>query len=384
MKRMYAAAALAVAIGLGGCQTKAPESEAVVTTEAETKENQVMARSIVDHDGNQVILPETISRIAVTDTLPLPSVLSLYLGSADQLVGVSPVSMSAAKAGLLGELFPTFLQADTAFFANNELNIESLLALQPDVVFYNAGNEKMKEALQAAGLTAVAVSVTKWNYDAKETFDAWMELLAQIFPEHQEKAEAAKAYSARVEAELLEKTEGLSEEERKEVFFLFNYNDTAIITSGKNFWGQYWCDSIGAKNAAEEIEAERSGAAVNMEQIYSWDPDLIFISNFTAAMPEDLYENKIGAHDWSPLTAVQEKQVYKLPLGAYRSFTPGADTPLTMQWMAKVTYPELFEELDMTEEVKQYYQEVFGISLTDQQVASMYTPDRSAADGYHK
>ena len=59
---------------------------------------------------------------------------------AEKLVGISPVSMSAAKAGLLGELYPEILDADTSFFENNELNIESLLTLEPDLVFYNAQN----------------------------------------------------------------------------------------------------------------------------------------------------------------------------------------------------------------------------------------------------
>ena len=73
-------------------------------------------RTIIDHAGNEVTLPEEINRIVVTDTLPLPSVLSLILDSAEKLVGISPVSMSAAKAGLLGELYPEILDADTSFF----------------------------------------------------------------------------------------------------------------------------------------------------------------------------------------------------------------------------------------------------------------------------
>ena len=113
---------------------------------------------------------------------------------AEKLVGISPVSMSAAKAGLLGELYPEILDADTSFFENNELNIESLLSLEPDLVFYNAQNKELGESLASAGLTAVAVSVTKWDYNAADTFDAWMDLLADIFPEEKEKAEAAKEY----------------------------------------------------------------------------------------------------------------------------------------------------------------------------------------------
>ena len=170
------------------------------STDASAKDNG--ERTIIDHAGNEVTLPEEINRIVVTDTLPLPSVLSLCLDSAEKLVGISPVSMSAAKAGLLGELYPEILDADTSFFENSELNIESLLALEPDLVFYNAQNTELGESLTSAGLTAVAVSVTKWDYNAADTFDAWMDLLADIFPEEEEKAEAAKEYCEKVEDQI--------------------------------------------------------------------------------------------------------------------------------------------------------------------------------------
>lgn len=355
-------------------------SEEKTTTETDTEESG--ERTIIDHAGNEVTLPEEIDRIVVTDTLPLPSVLSLYLDSAEKLVGISPVSMSAAKAGLLSELYPEILDADTSFFENSELNIESLLALEPDLVFYNAQNTELGESLTSAGLTAVAVSVTNWDYNAADTFDAWMDLLADIFPEEKEKAEAAKSYCEKVEETVQEKTGDLTDDEKKSVFFLFNYSDTTLVTSGKNFWGQYWCDAINAVNVGEEIEAERSNASVNMEQVYSWDPEIIFISNFTKAMPEDLYNNTIGDYDWSSVQAVKNEQVYKMPLGAYRTFTPGADTPMTLMWLAKTVYPDLFEDVDMTEEVETYYKEVYDIELTDDQVAQMYTPSADAANGY--
>ena len=200
--------------------------------------------------------------------------------------------------------------------------------------------------------------------------------------EEKEKAEAAKEYGEKVEEEIQDKTDELKDEEKKNVFFLFNYSDTALVTSGKNFWGQYWCDAINAVNVGEEIEAERSNASVNMEQVYSWNPEIIFISNFTKAMPEDLYNNTIGDNDWSSVSAVKNEQVYKMPLGAYRSFTPGADTPMTLMWLAKTVYPDLFEDVDMTEEVENYYKEVYNIELTDDQVAQMYTPSADAANGY--
>ena len=71
-----------------------------------------------------------------------------------------------------------------------------------------------------------------------------------------------------------------------------------------------------------------------------------------------------------------------MPLGMYRSYTPGADTPMTLLWLAKTTYPDKFKDIDLTKEVKDYYKEVFGVDLTDKQVESIFAPTSDAAEGF--
>jgi iron complex transport system substrate-binding protein len=66
----------------------------------------------------------------------------------------------------------------------------------------------------------------------------------------------------------------------------------------------------------------------------------------------------------------------------YRSYTPGVDTPVTLLWLAKTAYPALFEDIDIIQEAKTYYQEVFGITLTDAQAASIFTPTAQAGSGF--
>ena len=119
-----------------------------------------------------------------------------------------------------------------------------------------------------------------------------------------------------------------------------------------------------------------------MEQVYAWNPDLIFMTNFNAYYPDDLYNNTVEGYDWSAVKAVQDKRVFKMPLGMYRSYTPGVDCPVTLLWMAKTAYPEKFEDVDVIAEAKAYYKEVFGIDLTDEQAQSIFEPVQSAGEGF--
>ena len=335
---------------------------------------------VVDHNGNEVELPYEINRVVVCDILPLPSVLTVFFDSAEKIVGMSGTSMSAAANGLLGQLYPEVLEAETGFIDGSTINMEELLKLQPDVVFYSASRPEQGEQLKKAGIPGIAISVNKWQYNSIETLNNWISLISEIFPDN-DKTEIVAKYSEKMYNLVQERVASIPEEERERVFFLFKYAETSIMSSGNSFFGQWWADAIGAKNVAEEVETDNQ-ITVNMEQIYAWNPSLIFITNFTTAGPEDLYGNTVGYYDWSAIDAVQNREVYKMPLGMYRSYTPGVDTPVTLLWLAKTAYPELFEDIDIIQETKTYYNEVFGITLTDDQAASIFAPAAEAGAGF--
>ncbi len=365
---------LVMVLSLAACDGKNSSSDAEDTTQADG------THVIVDHLDNEVEVPNQVDKVVVCGVYPLPSVLTIFFDSADKIVGMPAPSMTAAQNSLLGELYPEILNAKTDFIDGSTINIEELMKLEPDVVFYGASEPEVGEQLTNAGFTAVAVSVNKWNYDAIETLNHWIELFSEIFPEN-DKTDIVADYSDKVYKMVQDRVKDLSDEERANAFFLFKYDDTTMMTSGENFFGQWWCDAIGAKNVANELKQDNQ-VAVSMEQVYAWNPDLIYITNFTQATPDDLYNNAFAADDWSPITAVANHNVYKMPLGMYRSYTPGVDTPITLMWLAKQAYPSLFEDIDITEETVKYYKEVFGVDLTNEQAEKIFAPVKDAAAGF--
>lgn len=366
----------------GVSETTSSESSETVSQEvsSSSEETQGEYHTVVDHAGNEVEVPYDIQRIVVADIYPLPSVLSVFFDSAEKIVGMAPASMTAAQNSLLSELYPEILNAETGFTDGTTINIEELVKLDPDVVFYGASNPEIGEQLKNSGIPGIAISVNKWDYNAIETLDNWISLISELFPDN-DKTELVSNYSNQVYDEIQQRVADMSDEERARVFFLFQYSDTTIATSGQHFFGQWWADAIGAVNVAQELTTDNANQ-VSMEQIYGWNPDTILITNFNQATPDDLYNNTIGSYDWSEIDAIKLNQVYKMPLGMYRSYTPGVDTPVTLYWLAKTVYPELFEDIDVTEKTIDYYDSVFGIQLTEEQAESIFTPVSAAGEVY--
>ena len=390
MKKLKKAAALLAAFALvfsaSGCgANQSRESSAAASSAAASSSVSSSAASsaasatitVTDHNGNSVTVPRDIQRIAVCDIYPLPSVLAVFFDSADKIVGMPSQSMSAAKNGLLSQLYPKILSAETGYIDGTTVNTEELLKLKPDVVFYSAADEAMGKTLTSAGFAAIAISAGKWGYDCLQTLDQWIALLDEIFPGNS-RAKAVSDYGAEVQKLVKDRVSGIADSDRAKVFFLFQYSAEKIATGGKQSFGSWWASAVGAVNVSDELTGVNS-APVSMEQITLWNPQKIFVTNFNTAKPSDLYGNAVGSYDWSGIAAVQNKQVYKMPLGMYRSYTAGADTPVTLLWLAKTVYPSLFADIDVTAKTKDYYQKVFGITLTDAQAEKIFAPAAAAS-----
>ncbi|MBQ6993392.1 MAG: ABC transporter substrate-binding protein [Lachnospiraceae bacterium] len=349
-------------------------SEVVISEEEVAQAESATKRTFVDDAGVEMEVPEKIDRIVV-GSWQMVGPLAVYLGGGEKIVGMAPASLKAAENGILGEMYPELLNAETDFYNGGDINMEELLKLDPDLVI--GVSEEKAEAIRAAGIPATVVSVSKWNYDVIETYSHWLETFDAIFGGSAYEGDVTE-YSRQVQASIQEKVSTIAEEDRKRVMILFSYSDATMTTSSKIFFGQSWCDLTGAINVGEGIES-LGNAAINMEQVYEWNPDVIIITNFTKAQPEDLYNNTIGSDDWSSINAVKNKQVYKMPLGVYRSFTPGADTPVTLQWFAKAVYPELFADIDVEQVARDYYKDFYNIELTDEQVENMFNPPSAAS-----
>ena len=375
MKLLKSLLAAVLTVTVAACSTGSSASSASSIKEEVNVPETV---TVTDHADRTVEVPTNPEKVAILGIYPLASMLSVYLNSAETIVAMEPASANAAKNSVLIDLYPEIGNITTDILSGEDLNIEALVALEPEVVYYNAADKADLEKLENAGLTAVAFSPTKWKFDVIETYRQWIGLLDQIYPSSSKNAKLVDQYSTDIYNMIQETVAGV--EQPQKILFLYQYDENAMITSSSRFFGEWWAKAAGGVNVASDVQAETANAKITMENVYEWNPDVIFITNFTKATPEDLYSNAIGTDDWSTVKAVQDHRVYKMPMGTYRTYTPSSDTPMTLLWMAQAVYPELFADVDVRAEVKDYYSQLFGITLTDDQIDRMYTPNTDASE----
>ena len=331
---------------------------------------------VVDNAGKEIEVPNQIDGIVIMSTMPLCSVYCMVGGDADKIVGLTPESKNAAVKSFLNRV-ADLEDVDTAFAQGETVNVEEVMNLEPDVVFYNMGNEP--DVVAAEKLTSLGVPCVGFSTAIQstiETVNTWAGLIGQVLGTEME-ADEIIAYGKDVEKMVMDRVAQIPENERRSALILANYNESAIVAAGSTF-GRYWLSTIGADNVAIDIEKKIS--PVSLEQIYEWDPDVIFLNSFSAFTPEQIAQGTaVPGQDWSGLTAVKNGEVIKLPLGMYYWFPPCSDSPLALQFMAKNLYPDLFEDLDMDQEIKDYFQNFYGVTLTDEDMETLYNPPADSA-----
>lgn len=310
----------ALAAIVTGCGT---EESSTATDKSNKIDVTAEERIIQDQLGRDVTITGEVERVVTGGILPYFSTWYVATNSTKEIVGMHPNSYNAAENSILADISPDVLKAETSFIQNGEVNVEELMNIQPQLYFEISTDEKSIEKLTEAGISTVAVkAIDAAAAEPLATFNSWLELTGDITGTT-DRVDRFLAEGKAVQTELNTALVNVADEDKPRALLLYQHSDGSIVVGGKNFFGNQWFNATGAVDvAADDVTGRKE---VNMEQIYAWNPDIIYITNFTETQPEDLLENKVEGQDWSQVKAVQEGNVHKIPLGIYRWFPPSGE-----------------------------------------------------------
>lgn len=331
--------------------------------------------TLVDDRGVEVTFPKNPQRIVISSILPLTSVYCLYRGGVQNLVGIPAAAMSAARHSYLAKVYPDILTLECDFAKGGKVNVEEVMKLHPDVVFYRANEVAEGDMYRKAGLPAVAFSTSKHGVDTIATFAGWIERLDQIFGGGGQ-TNGIVEYGRETLEKLRVRTAPLKPGQRPRAIVFSGFRDGQLAAAGGTIFAEFYINEGGGVNVASALKGSKT---VNLEQVYAWEPEVIFINNFCPYVPEDFYNNAIKGYDWSNVAAVKNRRVHKFPLGVYRWYPPSGDTPLSLVWVAQRVHPELFGDIDLDAMMKDYYRRFYGYELTGEDLKAIYNPPREAA-----
>jgi len=321
--------------------------------------------TLTDQRGVSVTIDGPVERL-VTFPMPAAALFASVAGSAESLAAMHPSSRAAIAEGILGTIFPEALEVETGITSGGVFapNVEALLNLDPDLVVQWAGRgDELLEPMEAVGLPVIGLT-----YGTQEDTETWVRTLAAAIDEPGRADLIIGRHSEAIE-QITARAAELPEDERVSALY-FLRAENSLEVRGEGSYNHFYMDMVGAVNPAGP---SGSRPEINAEQLLVWNPDVILLGNFDAATPQDFYDNPL----FSALTAVQERQVYKMPLGGYRWDPPSQESPLAWMWLAELLYGDRMD-FDLHGEMRSFFADVYGHDLSDAQIDAIL---RAAMNG---
>ncbi len=351
-------------------QTEKKEEKTEKTEE--TNDENKKTRTITDHAGNTIEVPEKIERIVIDQIPILSTYMAYHHGKAPYIVGYAGSLKQVISNTVLKDIAPELLDSQNTVQSQSDINIEEIMKLKPDVIFYNASNKEHYETLKKTGIPCVGFATVGTNgpADPIDRYTQWLKLLEDVFGENGKTDDFIKAGQDIVK-DVEERISKIDDSKKPTGVILWKYVQGVPMVAGKGVFGDFWLNRIGVKNLANEA---KGFAKVSIEQFYQWNPDILYLDGpgLLDITTKDVFENSVEGINFSNMKAVKDKKVYNTKLGMWNWFTPNPDGPLVLAWLAKSTYPEEFKDYDLKAMIKDYYKTWYDYELTNEQIEDMF------------
>ncbi len=363
---------------LGGCGKKEDEAtknsgaKNAATEEKVADVDEAGSHIVVDHAGHEVEVPNKIEKIVI-DQVPILSTYMAYNeGKAPYIVGYAGSLKQVISETVLKDMAPELLDATNTVQGQSDINVEEIMKLKPDVIFYNAKNQDRYEKLSKTGVPCIGFVTIGADTPADpiNRYGEWLKLLEDVFGEKGKMDDFLKAGDDIVK-DVEKRIASVPEDKRPSGMILWKYQEGTPIVAGKGTFGDFWLKRLKVKNVAADAKGY---AKVNVEQIYAWNPDVFYLDGpgLLNIKTEDVYNNSVEGFDFSNLKSVKDKRVYNSKLGMWNWLTPNPDAPLVLAWLASETYPDAFKDYDLKKVIKDYYQKWYNYELSDEQIEDMF------------
>ena len=318
-----------------------------------TGENADNTRTITDSAGRQVNVPEKVESIVCVGVGALR--YTCYVGAQDLVVGVEDYEVKPGMSRLYNYVNFDKFKDLPVIGTNGQPYTEEIINLAPDVIVMSAYASVEADDLQTKTGTPVVVvpgSDTTLDDAAYET----IRIMGQLYGMENRATELTN-YLKGIQKDLDDRTKDIPDSEKPSVYVAgVSFKGAHGFEGTESYYGPF--ELIHANNLANTTR--QTGAFdIDLEQVLSWDPDIIFVDfNGMSLINEDYATNP---DYYNSLTAVQEGRVYSQI--SFRSNASNLETALADAYYAAcVMYPKVFADVAPVEKAGEIFEMLLGVN----------------------
>jgi iron complex transport system substrate-binding protein len=282
--------------------------------------------------------------------------LYLFPEASDRLVAVGVTTGQGES--FIRVIDPAF---ESKVLLDHEAGPEEIAALHPDLVILKTWlADRLTAPLEELGIPVIFLSL-----ENPDQYEAELATVGQIFQNEARSQELIQYYQEHRDR-ITTQVADLSDEEKPNVLIIYYSTRDAEIAFKVppiNFIQSILVQYAGGNPIWKDIEFGKSWTQVGFEQIAAWDPDQIFVTSYHADINEVMDTLKSDPK-WQALQAVQEDQLYAFPVDFYSWDQPDTRWILGLNWLATRIQPDLFSDIDIDQEARDFFQEMYTMDDT--------------------
>lgn len=346
-------------IGLAACTVpdgKTATNEAIPSPQTPGAAPTPTAFTLTDALNRQVSFPKPPERIILAGrgVIMLADAVYFFPEAASRLVAIGKTFQW--KNDFVPIIDPNF---QTKTILENEAGPEQIASMKPDLVIMKSFMaENLGKPIESLGIPVVYL-----DFETPEQYPRDIAILGQVFQNPQRASQVSDYYQQRLDQikNTLSKA-GAQQAPRILIAYYNNKDGQIAFNVPPTSWMQTLLAKIaGAEPVWEDIELSTGWTKVNFEQIAAWDPDQVYIVAYTSDAVQVVKDLQADPQ-WQALQAVKEGQLYAFPADVYSWDQPDSRWILGLTWLASKTHPEAFPDLDMRQEVIDFYKELYNLS----------------------
>lgn len=254
----------------------------------------------------------------------------------------------------LALLDPTFRQ--TKILLESQVGPEQIAATKPDAVVLRA----VEASKLGPGVERLNIPVVYVELETIERYPNDLRILGQVFG-NPSRAQELEAFYAERLGRVAQRTREIRERPR---VLLLNYSvrgGTVAFEVAPASWMQTQMVERAGGNPIWASTAQPGGwTVVNFEQIAAWNPDIIFVIDYSGDSRGTALKLRQDPL-WASLKAVKNNQIYGFPGDFYSWDQPNPRWILGLSWLATKIQPKLFSDIDILSELRAFFR-LYGLS----------------------
>jgi iron complex transport system substrate-binding protein len=324
-----------------GQQSTSPQSEAATL-------------ALTDALGREVTLQKVPQKIVVVGKALFTIVNAMYLfPEAPKRIFAMGDLGQISKAEFYALVDPTYKEKVKL---GTEVNAEQVAALQPDVVLMKSYlAESLGKPIEQLGIPVVYLDLESPDVYSKDIYNLGI-LLNDT--KHAEKVN--HFYKSKLE--LVRNQVKNVQDKPTALVLYYNEKDGNIAF---NVPPLNWIQTVMIDNAAavpvwKDANLGKGWTKVSFEQIAAWNPEYIFVVAYFNDIDKVLEQLKADSR-WQALSAYKDGHMYGFPIDFVSWDQADTRWILGQMWVAKTIHPDLFKDIDLTNEVTEFYN-LYGLS----------------------